>query len=54
MHTEHEFENIIEKELLQLSGYEQGNAKTTTQKPLFSPRKSLISSNKLNQKHGNI
>ena len=27
MHTEHEFENIIEKELLQLSGYEQGNAK---------------------------
>ncbi|MGL4499174.1 MAG: hypothetical protein ACRCU2_08940, partial [Planktothrix sp.] len=27
MHTEAEFENIIEKELLQFSGYQQGNAK---------------------------
>jgi type I restriction enzyme, R subunit len=27
MHTETEFENIIEKELLQFSGYEQVNAK---------------------------
>ena len=27
MHKEQEFENIIEKELLQFSGYEQGNAK---------------------------
>lgn len=27
MYTEAEFENIIEKELLQLSGYQQGNAK---------------------------
>ncbi|MEA5536116.1 type I restriction endonuclease subunit R [Crocosphaera sp. XPORK-15E] len=27
MHKENEFENIIEKELLQLSGYEKGNAK---------------------------